>query len=76
MKNNKTKIAAFLALVMLLGAVFAAFAVDTSSTDTESKNEEKPKMRSYVVENIAEMTALEIEEQNASVLVKGYYTAG
>lgn len=76
MKNKTTKIAFLLAIAMLLGVVFAAFAVDNSNTDVESESEEKTMMRSYVVENIAEMTALEIEEQNASILVKGYYTAG
>lgn len=76
MKNKTTKIAFLLAIAMLLGVVFAAFAVDSSETEDGAEDEAVTGMKSYVVENIAEMTALEIEEQNASILVKGYYTAG
>lgn len=74
--KNKKKIAAFLAVLMLIGVVFAAFAVDNSESEKETEEETVVGMKTYVVDTIAEMTALEIEETNASVLVKGYYTAG
>lgn len=74
--NKKRLIAAVLMIVMLLGVMFTAFATDNSETDTKTEDEGVKGIKTYVVDTIADMTALTIEDQNASILVKGYYAAG
>lgn len=70
MQNKKIKTSAlFTAVLLIVMTVFAIFNIGAKDNQMNS-------VKSYIVENIDQMRSLVINDTDASIVVKGYYTAG